>query len=90
MIFNSGEGPNSVLTGFTIQNGRADGTISNQNFDGGGVSIHSTSPTITNNIIQHNTACSEGGGIAVEFSSSRIEGNTVQNNTQFGCSGGPG
>ena len=43
-----------------------------------------------NNIVQHNTACSEGGGIAVEFSSSRIDGNTVQNNTQFGCSGGPG
>jgi hypothetical protein len=39
VIFNSGEGPNSVLNGFTIQNGRADGTISNQNFDGGGVSI---------------------------------------------------
>ena len=90
VIFNSGEGPNSVLNGFTLQNGRADGTISNQNFDGGGVSIHSTSPTITNNIIQHNTACASGGGIAVEFSSSRIEGNTVQNNTQSGCSGGYG
>jgi len=90
VIFNSGEGPNSVLNGFTIQNGRADGTISNQNFDGGGIYIYSTSPTIMNNIVQHNTACSEGGGIAVEFSSSRIDGNTVQNNTQFGCSGGPG
>src|SRR5438874_68412 len=41
--FASGEGPSSVLSGFTLQNGRA----SNASFgNGGGVSIRNTSPTI--------------------------------------------
>lgn len=90
VVFSSGEGPSSVLNGFTIQNGRAAGTISNPNFEGGGIYINSTSPTITNNVIQNNTACADGGGVAVSFGSPRIQGNTIQNNTQSDCSGGSG
>lgn len=90
VIFNTGEGQGSVLNGFTIQNGSAAGTSSNPNLEGGGIYIRSTSPKITNNIIQNNKACSDGGGIAVNSGSPLIQGNTIQNNTQSGCSGGSG
>jgi hypothetical protein len=83
VTFATGEGPSSILNGFTIQNGAA-------NFEGGGIDISSASPTITNNVIQNNTACSDGGGIAVSFGSPKIQGNTIQNNTQMACSGGSG
>jgi hypothetical protein len=83
VTFASGEGPGSILNGFTIQNGAA-------SFEGGGVFINSTSPTITNNVIQNNTACDAGGGVAVAFGSPKIQGNTIQNNTQSACSGGSG
>lgn len=87
VIFASGEGPSSTLNGFTIQNGTS---TFNTQYEGGGIYINSASPTITNNVIQNNTACSEGGGIAVSFGSPKIQGNTIQNNTQSACSGGPG
>ncbi|HKC70244.1 MAG TPA: right-handed parallel beta-helix repeat-containing protein, partial [Terriglobales bacterium] len=83
LTFATGEGPSSILNGFTIQNGAA-------NFEGGGIDISSASPTITNNVIQNNTACSDGAGIAVSFGSPKIQGNTIQNNTQVACSGGSG
>jgi hypothetical protein len=85
--FNTGEGSGSVLNGFTIQNGTS---TFNSQYQGGGIYISSASPTITNNIVQNNTACSDGGGIAVSFGSPRIQGNTIQNNTQSACSGGSG
>ena len=87
VTFATGEGPSSVLNGFTVQNGTS---TFNSQYEGGGIYINSTSPTITNNVIQNNTACSEGGGIAVYFGSPKIQGNTIQNNTQSGCSGGEG
>lgn len=90
VIFNTGEGAGSVLNGFTIQNGMAAGTSSNPNIEGGGIYVRSTSPKITNNVIQNNKACSDGGGIAVYFGSPLIQGNTIQNNTQAACSGGSG
>jgi hypothetical protein len=87
VIFNSGEGPNSVLNGFTLQNGTA---TFNSQYVGGGIYINSASSTITNNIIQHNTDCAGGAGIAVRVASPLIQGNTIQNNTESGCSGGDG
>ena len=51
--FHSGEGVNSVLSGFTITNG---------NDSGGGI-YSNAAPTITNCIITYNTTSSEGGGI---------------------------
>lgn len=87
VIFAAGEGPSSVLNGFTIQNGTS--TFATQ-YEGGGIYIRSASPTITNNVIQNNTACSDGGGIAVSFGSPKVQGNTIQNNTQSACSGGSG
>jgi nitrous oxidase accessory protein NosD len=87
VTFVSGEGPASVLRGFTLQRGDA-GTA--HGFDGGGVRIANSSPTIEGNTITGNRACDSGAGIDVDFSSARIEGNIITNNSQFGCSGGVG
>src|SRR5215831_9548513 len=83
--FISGEGRDSVLNGFTLQNG-----IANQSpLEGGGISIQGSSPTITNNAIRNNQAC-DGGGIGIGFGSPLIQLNTITSNragTNF-CSGG--
>jgi parallel beta-helix repeat protein len=85
--FSQGETPTAELKGFTLQHGTSTFQTS---YDGGGVYISSSSPTILGNIIQDNTACDGGGGIAVEFGSPRIQNNMIVNNTQAGCSGGIG
>ncbi len=87
VTFSSGETLNSVLNGFTLQNGTS--TFTSQ-YSGGGIFIGGASPTIKNNIIQNNTACSAGAGIAVYFGSPLIQGNIIRNNSQSGCSGGDG
>src|SRR5262249_3424302 len=54
IFFISGEGRDSVLNGFTVQNGRRI-----QGFaEGGGIRIQGSSPTITNNKITNNHAFS--------------------------------
>jgi parallel beta-helix repeat protein len=85
--FSSGESLKSVLSHFTLQNGTS--TLNSQ-YDGGGIYIANSSPTIANNIIQNNTACDGGGAIAILSGSPRITDNTIQGNTQFECSGGVG
>ena len=67
------EGPKSVLSGFTLQNGV--GPVV-----GGGVAILNASPTIKHNVITNNTAGAHGGGIGVNFGSPLISGNTVTHN----------
>jgi parallel beta-helix repeat protein len=75
VTFDNGEGLESMLHGFTIQNGNA-------SFQGGGVLISDASPTIMGNIVTNNTACGDGGGIALYFSSALVESNTVSNNAE--------
>ena len=87
VTFSGGEGLNSVLNGLTLQNGRS--TFASF-YEAGGIYVGSASPTITNNVIQNNAACSDGGGISVGRGSPLIQGNTIQNNTQSACSGGSG
>jgi nitrous oxidase accessory protein NosD len=85
--FTSGEGRDSVLNGFILQNGR-EGSFG----DGGGIRIESASPTITNNVIRNNQACN-GGGIGIRSSSPLIQFNTITNNGNngsTGCRGGGG
>jgi len=68
--FVSGEGRDSVLRGFAIQNGRAIG--------GGGIFIEQTSPTIEENRIMGNTATSQyGGGIYCVSGSPLIRDNLI-------------
>ncbi len=81
VTFTNGETRNAILRGFTITNGLAG--------EGGGIVIPFGSPTIENNVISGNGACS-GAGIGVASSSPLIQNNTISNNTEEGCSGGTG
>jgi predicted outer membrane repeat protein len=60
VIFEGGEDSTSVLLGFTITNGYANGMGSGQ---GGGIYCNSSSPTIMNCNITNNSTDGEGGGI---------------------------
>ena len=87
--FHSGEGLDSVLDGFTIQNGRifigeADGL-------GGAILCRTASPTITNNIIRWNNVNGIGGGIFCMDSSATIKNNVIiQNRVELLHGGGIG
>lgn len=60
--FSSGEGPGSVLTGFTITGGWAK--------NGGGIYCSQSSPTLSNCTIKENFASVTGGGIYCWYASS--------------------
>jgi hypothetical protein len=76
--FQSGEPRAAVLAGFTLTNGNS--------FEGGGVRIWNSSPTLRGNIITRNRGCT-GVGVYSYFSSPRIENNTISQNVVAGCSG---
>ena len=79
--FHNGEGHDSVVSGFTIMNGQA--------FGGGGIFCDAASPTITNCIIQSNSAGSgRGGGIYCKSSSPIITNCTIRDNNATGGGGG--
>src|SRR5215471_14886307 len=84
VTFTSGEGRDSILNGFTLQNGSA--------AEGGGIFISGSSPTITKNVITNNHACLGGGaGIWINFGSPLIQLNTITNNgDEFSCPGDGG
>jgi len=73
---------NTILDGFTINHGNANGSGTDRY--GGGIFINNSSPTITNVVISSNSASVFGGGIYSELSSSSpvltnaiISGNTA-------------
>jgi hypothetical protein len=72
----------AVLNGFTVKSGF-------DPFEGGGVQIVGASPTVTNNLITGNRACT-GAGVSAASSSALISSNTISDNTQQGCAGGSG
>jgi parallel beta-helix repeat protein len=82
VIFTSREGRDSVINGFTLQNG-------NPGFGGGGVRIASASPTVTNNVITNNRGCA-GVGIYVISGSPLIQLNTITGNDGVRCGAGGG
>lgn len=72
---NSGEGPDTELTGFTITNGSSSNT-------GGGIMMYGASPTISNCKIVSNQATNYGGGIAcLQNSNPMLKHLEVLNNT---------
>lgn len=86
VTFKKSEAADSVLNGFTIQNGRAK--------SGGGILIQNASPTIQNSIIRNNTATgdsySRGGGLWVSGTSAKPLITCVQflnNRADFGGGG---
>ena len=78
--FYSGEGPDSVVNGFTITNGYAD--------YGGGIMIYGASPTIQNNVISYcifykynfDQFIRKGGGVYCYGSESIIRDNKILGN----------
>ena len=80
--FASGETVAAVLEGFTLRNGSSF-------FDGGGVAVRNSSPTIRNNLIIDNFGC-DGIGVLLNFSSAVVEKNVIDHNVRNGCSGGNG
>ena len=64
VTFASGEGPGSVLQGFTVENGSGTLDASFTFYDGGGVRISGASPTIRDCVIQQNEA-DRGGGVVL-------------------------
>ncbi len=93
--FNNGEDTNSVLSGFTIQNGsgQTDPTVTwrlwtGNNGDGGGALCSGASPTITKNIFKNCTAEYGGGGIFCHNNASPIITNNTFLNNYAGWYGG--
>jgi parallel beta-helix repeat protein len=68
VTFGSGEGPESILEGFTIQNGHDKGIF-----------VKNSSPTIINNIIANTNIC-DGAGIELDASSATVRRNTLRDN----------
>src|SRR4051794_4187704 len=66
-----------TINGFTITGGGGGN-------HGGGISMHDSDATISNNIITGNTGYLLGGGIWVQRGAPRIQYNRIQNNTADG------
>jgi len=81
VTFNYQEGPNSVLSGFTVQNGKT-------SLEGGGIFCYGSSPVISNCTISHNSAAGDGGGIFCYGSSPVISNCTISHNSAAGDGGG--
>ncbi len=75
--FKRGEGPDSVIEGFTVTNGRTGGA------SGSGIYCLDSSPLIRNNIITENKTKSNGAGIACINSSATIMDNMITRNVAW-------
>ncbi|KPL01561.1 MAG: hypothetical protein AMJ90_07690 [candidate division Zixibacteria bacterium SM23_73_2] len=73
----TGEDSNSIIQGFTIQNGRAGSGA------GPGVWCKNSSPTIKHNILRSNTILDDGGVIHCNSSSPEIIGNIIYDNFSY-------
>ena len=93
VTFENGEGPDAVITGFTITGGIGtyDNRVSVASYWGGGVYCYRASPTITSNVISGNIGLNDwdefyhtgGGGIACLSSSAIIARNVIKENEAF-------
>lgn len=82
----SGEGAASVLTGFTITGGNANGSYPDD--QGGGMYNYNSSPTVTNCIFSGNLANYYGGGMYNERSSPTVTDCVFTGNSGEYCDGG--
>jgi len=82
VTFNSGEGPASILQGFTITNGSS--------VFGGGIHCMFTSPTIQDNVVILNVAQTGGGGLFARESHATITRCSFMRNYASSASGSGG
>lgn len=85
VLFNNGETSDSILDGFTIQNGT--GFIVERATNGGGITCWYASPSIVRCVIQNNSA-DWGGGMRVWYSSPTITSCIFRNNYSPNDGGG--
>ncbi len=79
--FETSEGPDSILQGFTIRNGVAT--------DGGCVSVTlGASPTLRDLVVEHCTATGDGGGLCLRTPAALLQDVTVRHCTAGGYGGG--
>ena len=82
VLFANGEGPDSVLEGFTLTNGI--GTYAPPPFDdlcGGAIFCDGSSPTIRGNIMENNSANYGGAVCFSDSDNALLDGNTIRNNS---------
>ncbi len=80
-VFDSGEGPSSVIQGFTIQNGYS-------TTPGGGIYCYQSSPAIENCVFDNNDSDVNGGAIAcANYASPTIMNCLFHHNTSSGTGG---
>lgn len=82
VTFASGEGPSSILSGFTIRGG------SGKDHFGGGVHCYQSSPVVEKNVIAGNTVQFHGGGIYCYGGSPTIRSNVIRSNVARWFGGG--
>ena len=76
VVFQNGEGPDSILAGFTLTGGSGESGLG-----GGGVLCWGSSPTIRDNTIAANSTNDYGGGILVYGAATPvIRGNRIEGN----------
>jgi len=80
--FNFGEGPNSIVKGFTIINGYA--------LNGGAIHCDGSSPTVSHCIIAYNNADANGGGIYCNAGSPTVNNCIIFGNSADANEGGGG
>lgn len=87
VTIDGGQGAATTVQGFTLRNGT---TPFSAGYEGGGVHIERSAPTIRDNVITSNEGGS-GAGVSVAFGSPTIVGNRIEGNRQTpGTSGGSG
>ncbi len=86
VLFRTGEGPDSILEGFTIRggNGTAQGLVRY----GGGIQIEACSPTIRGNVIRDNAADFGGGISCWSRADATIVDNRIASNRAISRGGG--
>ena len=82
MSFDAGEGPSSVVDGFTLTGGKA--------LDGGGMYLYNSSPTLTRLTLSQNTTLEygEGGGMYLAGSNPTLVQVTLVENSAYFSGGG--
>lgn len=82
VLFNSNEGKDSILEGFTLTNGSGI-VISGGEQVGGGICCISASPAIVANTVLENNAVDWGGGIYCQYSEAGIINNIFSANSAY-------